>query len=83
MSLTRFVLGQQYEVGSLIGALLLAEGWAEPVHANEPDTTVPRSEFEPEIEVPYPRNLTREIYPPYYDGPTSLAADRRRRRRHK
>ena len=78
--LRRFIPGQQYEVGNSLGALMLAEGWAEPVASDEPAVLIPLSEFEPDSLVA-PPNLVREIYPPYYDGPFALAADRRRRRR--
>jgi hypothetical protein len=76
--LDRFVPGLQYEVGNSIGALFLAEGWAEPVADEEPALLTPLREFEPDRPADRPPNLIREHYPPYYDGPSALAADRRR-----
>jgi hypothetical protein len=35
MQLERFQLGRVYEVGSMLGAVLLAERWAEPVDDSE------------------------------------------------
>ena len=72
-----FQPGMQYEMGNSLGALFLAEGWGEPVASDEPAMLVPLSEFTADG----PANLVREIYPPYYDGPAGLAADRRRRPR--
>ena len=80
IQLNHFVPGQQYEVGPSLGSLFLAEGWAEPVVPDEPPTPSdePSNVADP---VPAPPNLVREIYPPYYDGSSVLAADRRRRKR--
>lgn len=80
IQLNHFVPGQQYEVGPSLGSLFLAEGWAEPAVPNEPPapSDEPSNVVDP---VPAPANLVREIYPPYYDGPSVLAADRRRRKR--
>ena len=77
--LDQFRPGHEYEVGSLMAGVFLAEGWAEPV--DEQETGIPAA---PAI----PRNLTREFFPPYYDGsPSALAAEhasrRARRRRRK
>src|ERR1700745_1344050 len=75
--LDQFYPGLQYEVGTLIGAVMLAEGWAEPDESDEPTavtlfrtltSSAPRN----------PPNLIREIFPSYYDAPAALAADRRR-----
>src|SRR5258705_13329026 len=72
-----FQPGVQYEMGNTLGALFLAEGWGEPVASDEPAMLVPLSEFT----VDAPANQIREIYPPYYEAPAGLAADRRRRPR--
>src|SRR5262245_14935140 len=45
--LDRFESGYQYEVGNSLGALMLAEGWAEPVQLDEPALPVPFSETDP------------------------------------
>jgi len=79
--LDHFLPGLLYEVGNTLGAYMLAEGWAEPVGSDEPAMLVPMSEFDPDSDSAMPPNLRREIYPPYYDGPAALAADRRRSRR--
>jgi hypothetical protein len=77
INLQRFRVGAHYEVGSLIGGLLLAEGWAELVPSDEPAALVPTSELGADDPSETPANLIREIYPPYYDGPSSHPADRR------
>ena len=60
--LDQFYPGGQYDVGTLLGAVMLAEGWAEPSDSTEPAfatfaltgvTTPPRN----------PPNLVREIFP--------------------
>jgi len=82
IDLQRFLRGQQYDVGHVLGALLLAEGWAEPIASDEPALPMPASEFPPDgPRLDPPPNLVREIVPPYYDGPSALGTDRRRRRR--
>ena len=85
IDLRRFYPGQQYEVGNTLGALLLAEGWAEPVASDEAALLIPVSELGAGPRpAGSPANLVREIFPPYYDAPAALAMDRRRRprRRH-
>ncbi len=70
--LDRFQPGREYEVGTLIGSVFLAEGWAEPAETpGKVDATI------------NPPNLIRDIFPPYYTAPLALVADRRRRRRHR
>ena len=78
--LDHFLPGILYEVGHTLGSYLMAEGWAEPVATEDPAMLIPMTEFEADLS-PNPPNLVREIYPPYYDAPPSLAADRRRQRR--
>ena len=74
--LGHFLPGHEYEVGNLVGALLLAERWAEPViedaeesleHARPVRVTIARRP-----------NLIREVFPPYFDhiGRGSRAADK-------
>lgn len=74
--LDQFRPGHVYQLGHLLASVFLAEGWAEPVDA-------PENGSRSEAEVPaIPRNLTREFFPPYYDGSSSaLAAERASRRR--
>src|SRR5438552_12234129 len=73
----------QYEVGNVLGALFLSEGWAIPVDSTEPAKVTPLSELAAERDAPDPRNLIREVWPHYFEGPV-LAADRcsRSRNRH-
>jgi hypothetical protein len=78
--LDRFEPGFQYEVGNGLGALFLAEGWAEPVPFDEPALLIPFSETDPHGDLPFrdadaPRNLTREHYPPYLNDRLDVAAD--------
>ena len=82
IQLDRFQPGFQYEVGNLIGAVMLAEGWAEPVASEEAAVLIPFSDFTEAAAPPTaPPNLIREIFPSYYDGPVALSNDRRRKRR--
>ena len=68
--LDRFQPGREYEVGTLVGAVFLAEGWAEPAETpGKVDATI------------NPPNLIRDIFPPYYNAPLALVGDRRRRGR--
>jgi hypothetical protein len=43
VQLSRFVPGTQHEVGNSLGALFLAEGWAEPAPPDEESVTIPRA----------------------------------------
>ena len=71
--LDQFRPGHVYQLGSLMAGVFLAEGWAEPVEDQEPGR-----QDAPAI----PPNLTREFFPPYYDGsPSALAAEQASRRR--
>ena len=82
ITLDRFFAGGEYEVGNLLAAVMLAEGWAEPVTSGEQATPAVLDDAAPAPDpMPEPPNLVREIYPPYYDGPPALAADRRRKPR--
>jgi len=78
-----FEVGCQYEVGNLLGALMLSEQWAEPVASDEPALIVPLRELVPDRGASDPRNLIREAFPPYFEGPSAMALDRRRRSRHR
>ena len=81
VALDRFVLGCQYEVSNLLGAVFLAEGWAEPVDSEQPAVLTPYNVMDEERPVGKPSNLVREIFPREAEAPRALAADRRRRRR--
>jgi len=82
--LDRFLWGFQYDVSAVLGSYLMAEGWAELTTGAEPALVTPLSEFEPDSHSG-PPNLSREIFPPYFDGLQSVAMDRapRRSRRRK
>jgi hypothetical protein len=83
IDLKRFVVGQKLEVGTEIGGLLLAEGWAVPVGDDEPAWAIPFSDSDPfmprVVDRNSPPNLTRETYPPYVDT-LAVAADFPRRK---
>ena len=83
VNLEHFVVGQRYEVGATLGALLLAEGWAVPCDAG-PAAIVPFSDADPFVirvaDGQTPPNLIRETYPPSADG-MNLAGEFERRRR--
>ena len=74
--LDQFVPGLEYVVGTLLGSLMLAEGWAEPVASEEPATVISLGHFE-QLKA-NPPNLVRDIFPSYYDRSAPVAADRRR-----
>ena len=74
-----FVVGNEYEVGSLLGSVLLVEGWAELVD-EQSAPAIHRQAFDARTWA-NPPNLIREFFPPYYNEPASFAVDRRRRPR--
>jgi hypothetical protein len=86
MRLDHFEPGCEYDIGTTLASVLLAEGWAEPV-AEAPALAGSLDIFSAdgltyrEDGTSRPANLIREMYPPYYDGPPGLALDRRRRPR--
>jgi hypothetical protein len=72
LDLTKFIVGRYYDLGQTLGALFLAEGWGVPADdafnlGRPADPKAP--------------NVVREIGPSYSDGPSAVAADRRRNRR--
>ena len=73
-----FEVGREYEVGNSIGALFLAERWAEPVELDAPRPYLPFSEEDPfDSRVLYrrdPPNLIKERDSPNMDH--AVAADR-------
>jgi hypothetical protein len=86
IDLTRFTPGQQYDVGIQLAAVMLAEGWGEPVGDDQPALLVPFSDSDPfmprVMDRNTPPNLVRETYPPYVDDvDVALDLERRRRRR--
>src|SRR5437660_584237 len=81
IQLDHFKQGLQYEVGNVIGALLLAEGWAEPVISEEPAVLIPISEFHPDRPAAKPKNLLREVHPPKHENLIVTASERQPRAR--
>ena len=83
VNLEHFAVGERYEVGVTLGALLLAEGWAVPC-GDPVAAIVPFSDADPFVtrvsDGQTPPNLIRETYPPSADGIT-LAGEFERRRR--
>jgi hypothetical protein len=85
LELDRFEVGQLYEVGTTLGILMLAEGWAEPATSEQPILPMPISDTSPptalaESAIQPPSNLIREIAPPSVSR-LDLAADFERRKR--
>jgi hypothetical protein len=78
--LDRFEAGQEYEIGSSLASLFVAEGWAEPIPFDEPDPGGLSEAFREERRP----NLMRERYSVYVNT-MGIAhdIDRRRRRRRK
>ena len=87
--LDHFELGYQYEVGNSLGALMLAEGWAEPVQLDEPALLIPFSETDPFDARRLYRGpakspgSTRETYQPAPRQIDRASEIKRRRRRRK
>lgn len=74
-----FVVGHEYDVGSLLGGVLVVEGWA--VLVDEQSTSAIHLQAFDAHTWATPPNLIREFFPPYYDEPPTFAVDRRRRPR--
>jgi hypothetical protein len=73
-----FVVGCEYDVGNSLGALFLAEGWAEPLDLDAPKPPTPYGADDPyDSRVLYPANtppnLKIDHTPPFYDR--DLGAD--------
>jgi hypothetical protein len=83
INLKRFVPGRKYDVGTGLGTLMLAEGWAEPAEDSEP-TVAPSKAPNPipsrAVDRSSPPNLIRESHPPSLDT-LPIAADFERRTR--
>jgi hypothetical protein len=74
-----FALGAVYEVGNTLGALFLAEGWADPLSLDSNTPAVPFEDGESSRGPDQPRNLIRETHP--YLQRADTVADFTRRRR--
>ena len=68
ITLDLFEVGVEYEVGNSVAALLLAEGWAEPVALDAPKPPEPFSREDPFgttiLDSSSPPNLVKEQHPP-------------------
>ena len=82
IDLKHFVPGQAYDVGTSVGTLMLAEGWAAPVENDAPAAApVAGDPFTSRTaDSSSPPNLIRERHPPTADKIT-MAADFERRKR--
>jgi hypothetical protein len=84
IDLQRFSVGLAYEVGNSLGALFLAEGWAEPVADDALALVVPFSDSDPfltrVVDPQAPANLRRETYAAHLDE-IAIAADIARAKR--
>ena len=82
MDLKHFVPGHAYDVGTSLGMLMLAEGWAAPIDDDGTAAdTVGGDPFTSRVpDISSPPNLIRETHPPAADG-ISLATDFERRKR--
>jgi hypothetical protein len=84
--LDRFRVGAQYEIGTALGALFLAEGWAVPVPDDAPPPASRAVEYQPPDTPP---NLIIDSYRPYSQERFSglpegeQAPDRDPQRRHR
>jgi len=79
ISLDQFRSGREYVLGNSLGALFLAERWAEPIEDDEPTAAIPPTKYTDEKYSNEPRftNLVSAVYPPIYSAPPALAVDRR------
>jgi hypothetical protein len=83
LDLDRFEPGREYEVGTSVGNLMLAEGWAIPVTVEAAEAVLPPHDTAtttPRPAADHPPNLKREVYPPCLDQlPPEVAAHFERR----
>src|SRR3954470_18411709 len=82
IDLKHFVPGRAYDVGTSLGTLMLAEGWAAPVESDAPDVAPFSGDpfTSRAADSSSPPTLIRETHPPSADEIT-MAADFERRKR--
>jgi hypothetical protein len=82
IDLTHFVPGRAYDVGTSLGALMLAEGWAAPIENDAPEAAPDGGDpFTSRVpDRTSPPNLIRETHPPTADEITLGARFERRKR---
>jgi hypothetical protein len=86
VNLRYLIVGGEYDLGSTLASVLMAEGWAEPLPLDAPPAPVPFGPDDPfsmpVIDRNSPPNLVKEQHPPFLDR--DLASDvkwpRRKRR---
>jgi|SRR5215471_11194375 len=83
-----FVVGQQYEVGNSLGAMLVRRHWAEPIDDLGPALVIPftemknfRKEADARNKAADPRNLIRERTLPYFFDWSAVATAQPHRQR--
>jgi len=64
IDLQDFQYGNQYDVGTTLAGVLLAQGWAEPVADPEPALVIPLGEFKADALIK-PVKLEREVRLPH------------------
>jgi len=72
LDLTPYRVGFEYDVGTTLASLMLAQGWAEPVHDGRPALVVPLEEFAPDAKR---RESPRGLFPGHVPIDRSIAAD--------
>src|SRR6185436_14545373 len=70
LDLSKFIVGQEYDLGNTVGALFLAEGWAQPADGFEPTGVTGGSAKDVPSSAP-----KREFFPPYYQGPDAVTGE--------
>jgi DNA recombination-dependent growth factor C len=84
IDLRHFFVGQKYEVGNGLGAVMLAEGWAEPLADDAPALLIPLSETVSFVDRTNDRNAPADVIrrtDPAYTDTLAAAADSEHRRR--
>lgn len=76
-----FEVGYEYEVGNLLGAVMLAERWAEPVWSEIETGRAHRKVSVRGNASLYPQNLIRQTYQPNSDRPSVTPSRTRMRQR--
>jgi hypothetical protein len=76
-------VGSEYDLGSTLASVLLAEGWAEPVPLDAPPPPLPFGPDDPfsmpVLDRSNPPNLVKDQHPPFLNR--DLASDKRPRRK--
>jgi hypothetical protein len=85
IDLRHYQVGYEYDIGSTVASVLVAEGWAEPVPIDAPPAPVPFGPDDPFVtrvlDRNHPPNLIKEQHPPFLDPDKALDIRFRRRKR--